>query len=170
MRMGLGVLKELNNPRTRPAPGALGFLVLNPYVGQQKTWFWVMATKDELVDCWFLGGVNLNAMQSSRLRTNFAQGRRDEIMRRAKFQWCETRTASTPRSPSPSSFPFLFLISPPPCSPPDPSPPPSSLFESLNCYDGPSGRRLLSFILYLLAVPGWLSGKVAHYTSSESVP
>jgi len=112
VRMGLGVLKELNNPRTRPAPGALGFLVLNPYVGQQKTWFWVMATKDELVDCWFLGGVNLNAMQSSRLRTNFAQGRRDEIMRRAKFQWCETRTASTPRTPLPL-HPFPFYSSSP---------------------------------------------------------
>jgi len=66
VRMGPGVLKELRNPRTRPAPRALGILVLDSYVGQQKTWFWVMATKEELVDCWFLGASKLerNAIQS----------------------------------------------------------------------------------------------------------
>lgn len=80
--------------------------------------------------------------KSSRLRTNFAQARREEIVRRAKFQGYETRAASTPRSPFPLPPSVLFLVPPPLCSLQNSSllPPSSSSHRTAMAIHAAAGR------------------------------
>lgn len=144
--MGPGDSKELNNPQTRSASRTLGFLILGSYYvcKQKKHGFgrlWRPKMNQSTVGSWMR--VNFRTRcKSSRLRTNFAQARREEIVRRAKFQGYETRAASTARSPFPLPLSVLFLVPPPLCSPQNSSllPPSSSSHRTAMAIHAAAGR------------------------------